>query len=123
MFEAEARGGPPRHPARRGAARRLRGIVDPARLEPRFELEVESWYGRTPLAVQAASHSCTITSPCGMALARDFRELKVRRRSGAPRLEALARAIGQSRGLRPVLQTKMARARELLRQMGREAWC
>jgi hypothetical protein len=58
-----------------------------------------------------------------MALARDFRELKVRRRSGAPRLEALARAIGQSRGLRPVLQTKMARARELLRQMGREAWC
>jgi len=106
-------------------ARRLRGIIDPARLEPRFELEVERTVrtaGRVwPFTGRFAFLYDHVTVRNG-ALARDFRELKVRRlRRGAPRLEALARAIEQSRGLRPVLQTKVARARELLRQMGRES--
>jgi polyphosphate kinase len=106
-------------------ARRLRGVVDPARLEPRFELEVERT-ARTagrfwPLPGRFAFLYDRVTVRNG-ALAREFRELKVRRlRRGGPRLEALARALEQSRGLRPALQTKMARARELLRQMGRES--
>src|SRR6478672_3841920 len=106
-------------------ARRLRGVIDPARLEPRFELEVERLVrtaGRSwPLPGRFAFMYDRVTVRNG-ALARDFRELKVRRlRGGGPRLEAVARALEQSRGLRPVLQTKMARARELLRQMGRES--
>ena len=106
-------------------ARRLRGIIDPARLEPRFELEVERTVriaGRPwPLPGRFAFMYDRVTVRNG-ALSREFRELKVRRlRGGGPRLEAVARALEQSRGLRPVLQTKMARARELLRQMGRES--
>jgi polyphosphate kinase len=56
------------------------------------------------------------------ALARGFQELKVRRtRTGPPRLEAIARSLEQAHGLRPALQSKLGRARELLRQMARES--
>jgi polyphosphate kinase len=106
-------------------ARRLRGIIDPSRLEPRFELEVERTVrtaGRPwPLPGRFAFMYDRVTVRNG-PLSREFRELKVRRiRGGGPRLEAVARALEQARGLRPMLQTKMARARELLRQMGRES--
>jgi polyphosphate kinase len=106
-------------------ARRLRGIIDPARLEPRFELEVERTVrtaGRSwPWPGRFAFLYDRVTVRNG-ALSREFREVKVRRlRGGGPRLEAVARALEQTRGLRPVLQTKVARARELLRQMGRES--
>jgi polyphosphate kinase len=106
-------------------ARRLRGIIDPGRLEPRFELEVERTVrtaGRTwPLPGRFAFVYDRVTVRNG-ALSREFREIKVRRlRAGGPRLEAVARALEQARGLRPVLQTKVVRARELLRQMGRES--
>ncbi|HKT60891.1 MAG TPA: polyphosphate kinase 1 [Gemmatimonadales bacterium] len=106
-------------------ARRLRGVIDPARLEPRLELEVERTVrtaGRAwPLPGRFAFMYDQVTVRNG-ALSREFRELKVRRlRGGGPRLETVARALEQARGLRPVLQTKLARARELLRQMGRES--
>jgi polyphosphate kinase len=106
-------------------ARRLRGLIDPSRLEPRFELEVERAVrvaGRPwPLPGRFAFMYDRVTVRNG-GLSRQFQELKVRRlRRGGPRLEAVARALEQSRGLRPVLQTKMTRARELLRQMGRES--
>jgi polyphosphate kinase len=106
-------------------ARRLRGIIDPARLEPRFELEVERTErtaGRAwPFSGRFAFLYDRVTVRNG-ALSREFREVKVRRfRAGGPRLEAVARALEQARGLRPVLQTKVVRARELLRQMGRES--
>ena len=52
---------------------------------------------------------------------REFQELKVRRLAqGRPRLEELALALEQVDGVRPVLQTKLVRARSLLRQMGQE---
>jgi len=63
-------------------ARRLRGVIDPARLEPRFELEVERLVrtaGRPwPLPGRFAFLYDRVTVRNG-ALMRDFRELKVRR--------------------------------------------
>ncbi|HET8834681.1 MAG TPA: polyphosphate kinase 1 [Gemmatimonadales bacterium] len=106
-------------------ARRLRGIIDPGRLEPRFELEVERTIrtaGRAwPLPGRFAFLYDRVTVRNG-GLSREFRELKVRRlRAGGPRMEAVARELEQARGLRPMLQTKVVRARELLRLMGRES--
>ncbi|MGN6392282.1 MAG: polyphosphate kinase 1 [Gemmatimonadales bacterium] len=106
-------------------ARRLRGLIDPGRLEPRFELEVDRtvrlgsrpW----PLSGRFEFFYDRVMVRNG-PLARGFQELKVRRvRRGAPRLEAIARALEQAHGLRPALLSKLARARELLRQMGRES--
>ena len=103
-------------------ARRLRGVVDLARLESRFELEIDRivrtasrpWY--LPGRFVFLYDRVTVRSG---GLMREFQELKVRRlASGPPRLEELALALEQGAGLRPVLQTKLVRARALLRQMG-----
>lgn len=106
-------------------ARRLRGLVDPARLKPRFELEVDrivrAGARRWPFSGRFEVFYDRVTVRNG-GLARTFQELKVRRvGNGPPRLEAIARALEEGHGLRPSLQTKPARARELLRQMGRES--
>ena len=126
VFEAEAGGVdlPAILNGDTGPARRLRGLVDPARLEPRFELEVDR-------VVRTASRPWHLPGRFAFLydrvavrngrLTREFQELKVRRLArGRPRLEELARALEQAHGLRPVLQTKMVRARALLRQMDRE---
>lgn len=106
-------------------ARRLRGLVDPARLEPRLELQIDRvtrtatrpWH--LPGRVAFLYDRVTVRSG---PLTREFQELKVRRLSpGRPRLEELARALEQAHDLRPTLQTKLARARTLLRQMGQES--
>jgi polyphosphate kinase len=108
-----------------GPARRLRGLVDPARLEPRFELEIDRvarsasrpWH----LPGRFAFLYDRVTVRNGR-LTREFQELKVRRLArGRPRLEEVSRALEQAHGLRPVLPTKMVRARTLLRQLGRES--
>ncbi len=105
-------------------ARRLRGIVDLTRLEARFELEVDRvvrvasrpWY----LPGRFAFLYDRVTVRSG-GLVREFQELKVRRLArGRPRLEELALALEQGDGVRPVLQTKLVRARTLVRQMGQE---
>jgi polyphosphate kinase len=105
-------------------ARRLRGAVDPARLESRFELEIDrvartasrSWYLPGWFAFL---YDRVIVRSGGVV--REFLELKVRRLArGRPRLEEVAMALEQGEGLRPVLQTKLVRARTLLRQMGQE---
>ena len=105
-------------------ARRLRGVVDLARLESRFELEIDR-------AIRVASRPWflpgrfaflydRVTVRSG-GLVREFQELKVRRLArGRPRLEELALVLEQVDGVRPVLQTKLVRARSLLRQMGQE---
>jgi polyphosphate kinase len=105
-------------------ARRLRGIVDLARLESRFEVEIDRlvrvasrpWY--LPGRFGFLYDRVTVRSG---GLVREFQELKVRRLArGRPRLEELALALEQVDGVRPVLQTKLVRARSLLRQMGQE---
>ncbi len=106
-------------------ARRLRGLVDPARLEPRFELEIDrvARVASRPwlLPGRFAFFYDRVTVRNGR-LTREFQELKVRRLArGRPRLEEVSRALEQAHGLRPTLPTKMARARTLLRQLGRES--
>ncbi len=103
---------------------RLRGAVDPARLEPRFELELDrvvrtaSRRWRLPGWFAFLYDRVTVRSG---GLAREFQELKVRRVArGRPRLEELAQALEQREGLRPILQTKLTRAGTLLGQMGQE---
>ena len=108
-----------------GPARRLRALADPARLEPRFELEIDRvariasrpWH----LPGRFAFMYDRVTVRNGR-LTREFQELKVRRLArGKPRLDEVSRALEQAHGLRPTLPTKMARARTLLRQLGRES--
>jgi len=78
-------------------ARRLRGLVDPARLEPRLELQIDRvtrtatrpWH--LPGRVAFLYDRVTVRSG---PLTREFQELKVRRLSpGRPRLEELARGV------------------------------
>jgi polyphosphate kinase len=106
-------------------ARRLRGLADPSRLEPRLELAVErvtrdasrAW--RLPGWFAFLYDRVTVRRG---GLARQFQELKVRRRlGGKPRLEELAQALEARHGLRPMLQTKLQRAQALLRQMEQES--
>ncbi|HUF34682.1 MAG TPA: polyphosphate kinase 1, partial [Gemmatimonadales bacterium] len=55
-------------------------------------------------------------------LRREFQELTLRRlRRGAPRLEALSTALGERPGLRPILETQLARAQRLAAGLEAEA--
>ena len=98
-------------------ARRLRGLVDPTALQPVAELEVERtlrtargrwpWSARFELVYDAATvrHG---------GLRREFHELKLRLlRAGAPTLDDVSAAVAGRPGLRPILETKMARAQRL----------
>lgn len=106
-------------------ARRLRGIIEPARLAPWLELEierVERTGSRRWLRPGRFAFGYDRVTVRNGRLTREFQELKVRRLTrGGPRLEALARALERDYGVRLVLQTKLARARVLLRQMGQES--
>jgi polyphosphate kinase len=107
------------------AARRLRGLVDPGLLQPLAELEVERttrtaagrwpWNGRFELAYDAVTvrhHQ----------LARGFQELKVRRlKPGRPGLDEIGTALRSVPGLRPIIETRLARAQRLLASLEGEA--
>ena len=107
------------------AARRLRGLVDPAALEPLAELEVERtvralagrwpWSGRYQLAYDA------VTVRHGR-LAREFWEMKLRRlRGGKPELAEVAAALRTVSGIRMILESKLARAQRLIATLEGEA--
>ncbi|HEY7481255.1 MAG TPA: polyphosphate kinase 1 [Gemmatimonadales bacterium] len=107
------------------AARRLRGLVDPATLEPLAELEVERttrlvagkwpWSGGFELTYDAV----TVRH---QKLSREFRELKLRRRrAGKPDLAAVAAAMRQVSGTRTILESKLARAQRLVATLEGEA--
>ena len=123
-YEAEVAEADPRHALAGDSepARRLRGLVDPASLRPRIELEVERW-SRTASAgffrrrprFEFLYDASTVRHG---GLTRTFEELQVRRLSpGPPRLEQVARALERSHGLRPLLLPRHERAAQLAEVM------
>jgi polyphosphate kinase len=106
-------------------ARRLRGLVDPALLRPRIELEVERW---TRIAAAGALRrvprfaflydACTVRHA---GLTRSFEELQVRRLApGPPHLEQVADSLEQQHGLRPLLTPRHVRAAQLVEALAAE---
>src|ERR1043165_7768200 len=106
-------------------ARRLRGLVDPALLKPRIELEVERW---TRIATAGVLRrvprfaflydACTVRHA---GLTRTFEELQVRRLApGAPHLEQVAHSLEEQHGLRPLLVPRHVRAAQLVEVMAAE---
>ncbi len=105
-------------------ARRLRGLVSPAELTIMVELEVER-------AVRTATRFWPggkfrlvydVASVRYEGLERGFQELKLRRlRPGAPSLERLSEALAGAHQLRPILETKLARAQRLRAGLEAEA--
>jgi len=107
-------------------ARRLRGLVDPAVLRPRIELEVERWsrtassglFRRRP-RFDFLYDASTVRHG---GLSRTFEELQVRRLApGLPRLEQVARALERAHGLRPLLLPRHERAAQLAETMVAES--
>src|ERR1051325_287673 len=99
-------------------ARRLRALIEPARLVPRIELEIERrirrargrWFSRAQF--ELVYDVVTVRS---QQLSGSFQELKVRcLRPARPSLDALAEAFQRSFGLRPLLVGKLDRAERLL---------
>jgi len=99
-------------------ARRLRGLVDPANLEPLLELEVEResrilsgawpWSARYELVYD-------IVTVRHDRLSREFREMKlVRLRPGRPDLSAVTAGMRRVSGTRVILESKLARAQRLV---------
>ncbi len=107
------------------AARRLRGLVDPAALEPLVVLEIERttrtvrgpwpWSARYELVYDAV----TVRHD---RLSRRFQELKLRaRKSGRPDMPAVAAAMQGGAGIRAILETKLARAQRMVATLEGEA--
>ena len=106
-------------------ARRLRGLAEPASLEPMAEIEVERttrrldgpwpWSARFELV-----YDCATVRQGG--LRREFYELKARRFGGVgPSIDELAAALGARPGLRQLTETKLARAQRLVAGLEAEA--
>jgi polyphosphate kinase len=106
-------------------ARRLRGLVDPAELIPSATLEISRgrreakphwpWRARYLLEYDAV----TVRHE---GLARGFQELRLRElRRGRPALARVGEAVTRDYQLRPVLDSKLARAQRLLGSLEREA--
>ncbi|MGH7580981.1 MAG: polyphosphate kinase 1 [Gemmatimonadales bacterium] len=107
------------------AARRLRGLVDPATLEPLAELEVERTVrvlaGRWPWSGSYEMRYDSVTVR-HQGLSRQFREMKLRRqRAGKPDLAEVAAAMRSVSGTRSILETKLARAQRMVATLEGEA--
>ncbi|HEX2220488.1 MAG TPA: polyphosphate kinase 1 [Gemmatimonadales bacterium] len=107
------------------AARRLRGLVDPATLERLAELEVERTIrvaaGRWPWSARYELVYDNVTVRHGR-LSREFREMKARRvRGGRPDLAELAAAMRSVPGTRPILESKLGRAQRMIATLEGEA--
>jgi len=107
------------------AARRLRGLVDPAALEPLVETEVErtvrTGSGRWPWSSRFRfTYDAVTVRHAG--LVRGFQEVKVRcQRTGRPTLEQVTAELQRTPGVRLILEGKLARAQRLLANLETEA--
>jgi polyphosphate kinase len=106
-------------------ARRLRGFIDPSRLNPRIELETERFVRRVrsgwlPLPTLEVNYDIvTVRDREG---SEAFRELKIRRlRAGKPSLKEFAKALQDRYSLRSLLTTKIERAEKRLKELESEA--
>ena len=107
------------------AARRLRGLVDPAALEPLVELEVERTTrlvgGRWPWSARYELVYDAVTVRHGR-LSREFYELELRRlRAGVPDLAQVAGTMRAVSGTRSILESKLARAQRMVATLEGEA--
>ena len=107
------------------AARRLRGLVNPGELQVLAELETErslcDALRRWPRRARFTLAYDLVTVRHG-GIARGFQELKLRRvRAGAPGLDRLAAALAEAHGIRPILESKLARTQRLLAALESEA--
>lgn len=99
-------------------ARRLRAIIDPDRLEPTIELEIERrqrrlWRGWLPFPQFELVYDIVAVRSEGDS--RYFYELKIRHlRGGKPSLEAVVRDFRSRYALRTTLSRKVDRARKKL---------
>ena len=106
-------------------ARRLRGLVDPATLEPLAELEVERvcrlLAGPWPWSARYELVYDVVTVRHGR-LSREFREMKLRYlRRGRPDLATVSAALRRVSGTRTILESKLARAQRLVATLEGEA--
>ncbi len=106
-------------------ARRLRGLADPAELVPAATLEISrsrrearpSWPWRARYLLEY--DAVTVRHE---GLSRGFQELRLRQlRRGHPALDTVGESITRGYQLRPVLDSKLARAQRLLGSLEREA--
>ena len=107
------------------AARRLRGLVDPASLEPLAELEVERttrvMAGRWPWSASDQFMYDAVTVRHGR-LSRAFREVKLRRlREGNPSLAEVAGTLRDVSGVRSILESRLTRAQRMVATLEGEA--
>jgi polyphosphate kinase len=106
------------------AARRLRGLVSPATLTTLAELEVERSV-RTATRLWPGGKFRLVYDLVAVryeGLTRGFQELKLRRlRPGAPSLDQFSAALAGAHQLRPILETKLARAQRLRTALETEA--
>jgi polyphosphate kinase len=105
-------------------ARRLRAVIDPARLRAELELETErltrsarnAWW---PFARFAFTYD--VSTVRRGTISRSFQDVKVcRLGAGPPKLETIALALEREHGLRLLLADKRERARLLLSSMENE---
>ena len=106
-------------------ARRLRGLVDPANLEPVVELEVEREHrllaGPWPWSARYQQVYDIVTVRHDL-LSREFREMKlIRLRPGQPDLETVTAGIRRVSGTRTILESKLARAQRIVATLEGEA--
>jgi polyphosphate kinase len=106
-------------------ARRLRGLVDPARLEPVVELEVEREYrllaGAWPWSARYEL-VYDIVKVRHDLLSREFREMKlIRLRPGQPDLATVTAGMRRVSGTRTILESKLARAQRIVATLEGEA--
>ena len=107
------------------AARRLRGLVDPASLETLAELEVERttrvMAGRWPWPASHQFMYDAVTVRHGR-LSRAFREVKLRRlREGNPSLAEVAGMLRDVSGVRSILESRLTRAQRMVATLEGEA--
>ncbi len=107
-------------------ARRLRGLVDPALLRPRIELETERWTRLVRAGwLRRSSRFAFLYDICTVrqsGLVRTFEEMQVRRLApGGPHLNEIAVALEKNHGLRPVVAPPSERALGILRDLAAEA--